>query len=67
MTSKDILLFCNNIPDTASPLYLNFLNQRMAIRLSCGFSHLQPGAFHLFYKYAADITYIIKSGRKKKQ
>ena len=50
---------------TAGTHYLNFLNQLMAIRSSSGFSHLRPGAFHMFYKYIADITYITESGRKK--
>ena len=31
----------------ASPHYLNILNQLMAIRSSCCFSHLRPGAFHI--------------------
>ena len=52
-------------PDTAGPRYLNFLYQLMAIRLSGSSSHFRPGAFHMFYKYTADITYITKSGRKK--
>ena len=37
----------------------------MAIQLSSGSSHLRPEAFHMFYKYTTDITYITKSGRKK--
>ena len=37
----------------------------MAIRSSRGFAHLQPGAFHMFYKHTIDTTYIIESGRKK--
>ena len=55
---------CDNMPDMASPHYLN-LYQLMAIRSSSGFSHLQPGAFHMFHKYTTDITYITESGRKK--
>ena len=39
----------------------------MAIRQSSGFSHLRPGAFHMFYKYATDIAYITESGREKKK
>ena len=31
----------------AGPHYLNLLNQVMAIWLSSGFSHLQPGAFYI--------------------
>ena len=56
---------CDNIPNTASPHYLNFLYQLMAIRSSCSSSHLRPRAFHMFYKYTTDTTYITKSGRKK--
>ena len=37
----------------------------MAIWLSSGFSHLQPGAFHMLYKHTTDATYIIENGRKK--
>ena len=55
----------DNIPDMAGPHYLNFLYHLMAIRLSSGSSHLQPRAFHMFYKYTTDITYITESGRKK--
>ena len=56
---------CDNIPDMAGPHILNSLYQPMSIRKSCGFSHLLPGAFHMFYKYTTDITYITASGRKK--
>ena len=45
--------------------YLIFLNQLMAIRSSRGFSHLWPGAFHVFYKRKKDTTYMNESGRKK--
>ena len=31
----------------AGPLYLNFLNELMAIRSSSGFNHFRPGAFHI--------------------
>ena len=53
------------MPDMAGPHYLNFLNQLMAVRSSSGFSHLRREAFHMFYKYTTDITYITESGRKK--
>ena len=47
------------------PHYLNFLYLLMAIRSSSSISHLRPGAFHIFYKYTTDITYITESRRKK--
>ena len=50
---------------TAGPHYPNFLYQLMAIQSSTGSSHLRPGAFHMFYKYTTDMTYITKSWRKK--
>ena len=62
---SEITLCCDNIANTAGSHYLNFLNQPMAIRSSSGFSHLRPGAFHMFYKYTTDITYITESGKKK--
>ena len=46
------------MPNMVGPHYLNFLYQLMAIRSSCGFFHLRPGAFHMFYKYITHITYI---------
>ena len=48
--------------DTAGPYYLDFLYQLMAIQSHSGFSHLQPGAFHMSYKYTTDIS---ESERKK--
>ena len=53
------------MPITAGLHYLNFLYQLMAIRSSSSSSHLRPGAFHMFYKYTTDITYITESGIKK--
>ena len=57
--------YYDNISDTVGPHYLNFLYQLTAIRSSRGSTHLRPKAFHMFYKYTADITYITESGRKK--
>ena len=37
----------------------------MAISFSSCSSHLRPGAFHMFYKYTTDITYITEIERKK--
>ena len=55
------------MPDTAGPHYLNFLYQPMAIRSSNGSSHLRQGAFHMFYKYTTDITYVYNQEWKKEQ
>ena len=53
------------MPAIASPHYLNFLYQLMAIQSSSGSSYLRPGAFRMFYKYTTDIRYITESRRKK--
>ena len=58
---------CDNMPGTAGPHYLNFLNQLITIWSSSGPSHVWLGAFHILYKHTTDTTYITKSGRKKKK
>ena len=46
-STKNVSLYLWQYTRTAGPHYLNLLNQLMAIRSSSGFSHLQPGAFHI--------------------